>query len=191
VIRAIVIALALADVAHAQGTQQRVERAPPLTHQGRCDLYRGTSAGNAEALIELRLCTQGDGSVEGVRQSSSASGGWSRREVVGQWEGDHFIGHEVRFLENHPAPGWRFCLVDRLRLTRTADRLEGSFVATACDDRGIFNLTRVEETAPVVARPQREQEPSMFGCAAAPRGDRGCVLLVLLALGVGTRRARR
>lgn len=186
-LRAAVLFWLFASVAHAQGTIQRVRRPPPLEQQPRCELYRGTASGNSDALIELRLCPLDGGAVQGTHQWSSETSGWSQRAVEGRWEGDRFVAREVRFIENRPAEGWRFCLIDRYELTRAGDRLAGTFVSEACTDRGTFDLTRVSEAVPPPpprAPPRaREEEPERaFGCAAAPRdSDAPPIALVAIA----------
>lgn len=121
-----------------------LERPPALVHQEGCELWRGTVSGNdPSVLAELRLCPSAGNTLVGKLQWSSTTSGYSIREVTGTKTGTHYELHDTAFAQYRPAPGWRFCLVDRYQLDQRGDHLDGTYLASACTDHARVTLTRV------------------------------------------------
>ena len=145
------IALALSGCeaslgAGASGTGvAEVQRPPPLVAQPECQLWSGTISGNdPSAQITLRLCPSNPAvasALAGRLQWSSTRSGWSERDVAGTATPDGVVLADTRIAENHPAPGWRFCSIDRYDLKRTEpNHLTGSYDSAACRDHASVDL---------------------------------------------------
>lgn len=125
-------------------------RPDPLASQPNCDLYRGSAlvANDPTQLFELRVCPSPTG-ASATLQSSSLVSGYSLRASEGSWDpsGQTLTLVETRFIESRPEPGWHFCLIDELVLTKTATGLEGTYVSHACDDRAKLEFELVAPTS--------------------------------------------
>ncbi len=136
-----------------------VARPDPLASQANCDSYQGTSAPGANdptQLFELRVCPSTTG-VSARLQSSSLVSGFSVRASEGSWDpsGQTLTLAETSFIVSRPEPGWRFCLIDALVLTKTETGLEGTYVSVACDDRASLKLDAIlPASAPALAPPE-------------------------------------
>jgi MYXO-CTERM domain-containing protein len=164
-----------------------VARPRPLPSQAECASYQGTASGNNDPtqLFELRVCPAATG-VTATLQSSSLVSGHSLRASEGSWDaaGTTLSLVESRFLDSRPEPGWRFCLIDELKLTKTASgNLEGTYVSQACSDRAELVLQPLVvaaggESAPVPERvePERAEPVRVAPPPASPDDSRpaGC-----------------
>jgi hypothetical protein len=149
-----VVALALAmspssSGALAQGTVMSSAPRPPLLEaDAACEVWDGKASGNDPSVeVSLELCPSGD-EVIGVFQWSSTTSGWNRRAVAGRYtRGDARLQlRDTRLIEEKPAPGWRFCVIDSYELERTSpDVLKGTYRSEACDDRATVSLKRRAE----------------------------------------------
>jgi MYXO-CTERM domain-containing protein len=183
---------------------------PDLPAQGDCDAWAGTFKGNdPDMRISMRICPdagRGGDAVKGQVQTSSLKSGYSVRDFEGRWlDGKKRLeAHDVRVVEDHPNPGWVFCIVDSYDLAlRAPDELAGTVIAKECDDRSEAHLTRTPRPAssggvpPVAPIPSEEtrvkprkieesEPPRRAGCdctVGPPANDASFVLLlVLLAL---------
>lgn len=111
-----------------------------------CELWVGTASGNDPTVeVQLSLCPESNNEVKGVLQWSSERSGWSRRAVKGAYQDKAKTAitlHDESFLEKKPNPGWRFCLVDEYSLSRSKDKLSGTYYSKDCDDTATLSLTR-------------------------------------------------
>lgn len=144
----VALTLTLGFIALPLGSARAVvDRPKPLPSQAACDSYQGTASGNNDPtqLFELRVCPSSTG-VQATLQSSSLVSGHSLRASEGSWDasGTTLTLVETRFLDSRPEPGWTFCLIDELVLTKTAEGLAGTYVSKACQDRADLQLTRIE-----------------------------------------------
>lgn len=153
-----------------------VARPKPLPSQAECASYQGSAIGNNDPtqLFELRVC-QGPTGVEATLQSSSLVSGHSSRASEGRWDasGTTLRLVETRFIESRPEPGWRFCLIDELVLSKTASgNLEGTYVSHECSDRAELVLRPLVPGEPMAEpAPVPERSPSEPPRAEPPRAE--------------------
>jgi hypothetical protein len=123
-------------------------RPPALEASPSCDVFSGSGHGNDPTLlVEMRLCKEereGATAVTGRAQYSGLQSGWSVRTLAGSCTDDcsAIDVHEDAIIEQKPNPGWRFCTVDRYRLTRdkATSALVGSYDSAACRDHGELTM---------------------------------------------------
>ena len=138
------LALGLLVMAPA-GEALAVRRPAPLVAPEGCELWVGTVSGNDPSVkVELVLCPEGN-AVRGTLQWSSTLSGSNVRDVQGSWDASRrsLTLRDLRVRDQHPEPGWRFCVVDDYRLTRTpGGALHGTYFSSACRDRARVRLQR-------------------------------------------------
>jgi hypothetical protein len=120
-------------------TQPAPERPEP------CSEWKGTAHGNDPSVsLTASLCDAGDGRVRGTITWQSHLSGSSVREVKGAWSsgGQTLTLRDVK-LSGSPNAGWRFCPIDRYRLSLSGDELTGTYHSSACQDDATLTLTRV------------------------------------------------
>jgi hypothetical protein len=111
-----------------------------------CNLWKGTASGNDPSVeVQLMLCTEENGDVDGVLQWASSRSGWNRRAVAGTQKTEDkkttFTLHDERFIENKPNTGWRFCLIDQYTLSQNKETLSGNYLSNDCNDAAKLSLT--------------------------------------------------
>ncbi|NUP11306.1 MAG: hypothetical protein HOW73_35110 [Polyangiaceae bacterium] len=113
-----------------------------------CSQWSGTASGNDPSVqVAASLCEAKDGGVIGLVTWNSERSGFSVRKVEGSWSSDHktLTFADVDFVENKPNLGWRFCLIDRYRLTSGgASKLEGGYRSSKCNDDATMQLKKVK-----------------------------------------------
>ena len=148
-----------------------LEHPPLLEGQSGCEDWQGTASGNDPSVrLHLQLCAAEAGRVRGRVQWSSLESGWNVREVEGRWTASRLQLSDVRLSESHPNPGWRFCVIDRWRLERQGDRLQGEYVSEACRDRARVHLERVAAGRPSPSVPPNADSSSRSG-GIRPRNE--------------------
>lgn len=184
-----VVSLALAmslwsASAVAQGTVRSSAPRPPLLEaSAACEVWDGKASGNDPSVeVSLELCPRDD-EVTGVVQWSSTTSGWNRRAVAGRDDGAGLQLRDTRIIEEKPAPGWRFCVIDSYELRRTSpDVLEGTYRSEACKDQATVSLKRRAEstagdsstasTAASGGSSERKAPPSATSTPPASNGSR-------------------
>ncbi len=147
-------------------------RPPPLEPRASCSLWKGTASGNDPSVqIELELCGEA-GALRGRVQWSSTRSGSNVRTIRGERDAEGLHLRDSAMTASNPAPGWRFCLIDRYDLRVVSpDRLVGRYRSVACRDAATLTLERVrgglpspEREAPRAVEPVEESAPSPEGC---------------------------
>jgi MYXO-CTERM domain-containing protein len=158
----VLLVIAQSSAARAQSpVHETRKRPPPLEPAPECTLWNGTVSGNDPSMqVAMKLCPSGN-AVSGMIQSSSLESGWSRRAIEGRWSEDKttLTLRDTSIVENRPAPGWQFCLVDKydLKLVSPGD-LEGTSRASACNDTAKVKL-KLEPGAAPSATPTAPSPP--------------------------------
>lgn len=118
-------------------------RPPPLPELENCVVYDGTAAGNDPSVqLSLRICEDDKGGISGEAQWSSTRSGWNRRSITGKKTRTGYDLRDVAVVASKPAPGWRFCTIDRWDLTLSGTDLTGSYSSKACDDTATVTLSK-------------------------------------------------
>lgn len=122
-----------------------ISRPPLLPPMIGCTRWEGMLSGNdPSVMVRLRLCQSG-AHVFGRLQWSSLRTGWNERNVDGvQDTTGAIVLHDTGFAGMMPAPGVRFCRIDRyvLRFANPVQML-GNYDSYACRDHAVINLHRV------------------------------------------------
>jgi hypothetical protein len=162
-------ALAVATIAGR--ARAAVDYPPELDGGDDCTLWRGTVSGNdATVRMMFRLCPAGGDNVAGTAQWSSKVSGYNVRKLSGRWldHGARLELHDEAVIEQHPEPGWRFCVIDRYDLARHADELSGTYDSRACNDHATVKVSLIP-TEPPASRSGSSSSPPP-SAASAPSG---------------------
>lgn len=136
-----ILTLALLSAGRPADEVPRPDRLPPKVG---CTDWTGTASGNdPSVVVRLQLCGDGN-AVSGSIQWSSRLSGWTRRAIEGTRDANGRLAlRDLGFLEDRPALGWRFCLVDHYDLSPAGDALAGTYDSAACSDHASLDLRRV------------------------------------------------
>jgi len=136
-------------------------RPPALEGRTGCELWVGTVSGNdPSVLVEALICEGMNRAVTGQLQWSSLTSGYSVRDISGSWsEGRAKLSlRDTKIAVNKPNPTWVFCQVDQYDLSRTGDKLDGSYRSEKCHDTARVKLTK--KLQPEVALPPAVDDPA-------------------------------
>ena len=116
----------------------------PQPELAECTHWRGNVRGNdPDVSVTATLCPTKDGRVKGTLVWTSKTSGSSTRALEGTWSGKSLSLRDTA-LDGRPNPGWRFCKVDRYKLSQVNDaKLEGTYHSSACSDDATIKLERV------------------------------------------------
>jgi hypothetical protein len=109
-----------------------------------CSHWQGTASGNDPSIrITVILCPHANNRVTGTLVWESKRSGTNTRALEGTQSGKSFTLRDVS-LAGQPAPGWRFCKIDRYELALSGDtRLAGTYHSAECNDDATLTLERV------------------------------------------------
>lgn len=132
----------------APATAWAAERPAPLPDEDNCRHYRGTCSGNDPSVrLDVILCPHSDGGngrVAGKLQWSSTLSGWNLRRIEGSWSGSTLTFRDTKIIEEKPANGYYFCIIDPYVLEEDASgTLTGRYKSAACNDDASITLEPV------------------------------------------------
>ncbi len=137
-----IISFAALALIHSFASIAPVPQPTELPAKTGCLDWQGTASGNDPSVV-VRLQVCGDGTqVRGTFQWSSQRSGWNRRSVEGTRGTAGFTLRDTALIEDRPADGWRFCLIDSYQLTASGDELVGTYDSAACADHATLTLRR-------------------------------------------------
>jgi hypothetical protein len=107
-----------------------------------CRTWRGSLWGNDRGVSTTLWLCRSAAKLCGTMTWESAVSGRGVREVEGSVTRGSLRLRDLRFLENKPENGWRFCLIDRYLLSRNSEtgQLEGSYWSGTCKDEAAMRL---------------------------------------------------
>lgn len=133
-------------VASFSTTMSTNPKRPPVERDepSPCSHWQGTASGNDPSIvITVILCPREEGRVVGTLIWESKRSGTNTRTLEGTQSGKSFTLRDVA-LAGRPAPGWRFCKIDRYALALSGDsRLSGTYHSSECNDDATMTLERV------------------------------------------------